>query len=140
MCCLANGDWCQRDRVEHYIHPSVNDASLPGLRLAIEVGLCSAMRPARPHTYPRHRWLGADRAYSDLGLLQGVHCILQFEFPKFVTLMADKPSEVRRSQDVSELHSEIAAADASSMAASMRDTGTSEGNPSTRWADATSTT
>lgn len=69
---MANGDWRRKDEITVFLPDHAEyDANVVKATVAQAMRACLA--GARPSTYPRHRWTGAEAAWSEWCLLEAVH-------------------------------------------------------------------
>ena len=72
---LCNGDWRQREKVQHYVGPGVDVTE--ELRADILTKFCNevvwAIAGHAFSTYPRSRWFGAETSFAELSLVESIH-------------------------------------------------------------------
>eukprot|EP00971_Amphidinium_carterae_P352411 6492583-Amphidinium_carterae.1 len=92
---VATGDW-RKEELEVYVAAGVSyDAT--ELRLLVIKGLIIALVSTVFHTYPRHRWTGADLSTDQVGLLLAVHNV-------GASALVQMASHGRNPKDHSETH------------------------------------
>ena len=93
------GDWRTQDRIEIYIPGDVEvdpDSYAESISAALEMGLCRA-----PFSlYPRHRWTGADKSVSDLGLVESFGGLLTAAYRRFVDEQPSSRLKEKRAEDL----------------------------------------
>ena len=78
---VVSGDWRLQEVVQIYIPPGI-EADHQTVESNLVEALMSALTRRNFHIYPRHRWLGADLAWDDIGLCESVHGLCRATFLK----------------------------------------------------------
>jgi hypothetical protein len=79
---LPNGDWRREDRIEVWLPHGVQ-ADHQFVVNSVASGMTFALASRQFKLWPRHRWLGADVACDELGLLESCHRLLTTVFIKY---------------------------------------------------------
>ena len=79
---MPNGDWRREDRIEVWLPHGVQ-ADRQLVVNSVASGMTFALASRQFKLWPRHRWLGADVACDELGLLESCHRLLTTVFIKY---------------------------------------------------------
>ena len=81
---VPNGDW-RAHKVQFYVDlaPKGMAVDQASVLQFVTGGLMGALAASQPCLYPRHRWVGADIAVSELAVLEGCHRLLSTTFAQF---------------------------------------------------------
>lgn len=80
---VPNGDW-RAPKVQFFVDiapPGVSTDRSSVLEF-LTAGLMAALTASQPTLYPRHRWVGADIAVSELAIMEGCHRLLSTTFAR----------------------------------------------------------
>ena len=77
---LLPGDWRNKSAVEYILQPGESAADA---KEQVARGVSSALCSSKFFEYPRHRWTGADISVSQWGLMEAVHGLLSWTYPRF---------------------------------------------------------
>ena len=78
---VITGDWRLRDVLQVYIPPGL-PVDLPAVQKNVLEAATNAISRSNFHVFPRHRWLGADRALDEIGLCEGVFGLCSAAFAR----------------------------------------------------------
>jgi hypothetical protein len=89
---VLNGDWRDREHVQVYLVPG-DQRDEAAIRTQVVNEVCWALAGRVPHTYPRHRWTGACRAFDDVGLVQSVHGLAAAAYQHWLAKPAERSGD-----------------------------------------------
>ena len=89
MYMLPNGNWANMAQVEVYV-PVGAACNLNSIADNLSAGLVQVTASSNYTIFPRSRWTKADRAMSEIALLQGCHGLASATFPRFVKRVSGK--------------------------------------------------
>ena len=78
----ASGDWRRTDRFEYLV--TGDETRVQVLKLLFEHFVPTLCAHA-PRTFPRSRWTGAELALADVGMMAGIHGLLQRTYQTYMT-------------------------------------------------------
>jgi hypothetical protein len=86
---LANGDWSNDNRIEHYRASDELHFSDQAIAQSMCSDLVWALVPHCPAVYNPNRWGGAEQAFCDLGIIAAVHGLFDAAFTAFCISIGD---------------------------------------------------
>ena len=114
---LLPGDWRDRDHID-LIRQNCETEQQQKERVA--TGVSDVLAGSQIHTWPRHRWIGADQASSDIGLLSAIHGLIYHAYPLFVG-SSSRSSAAAYAEAVEPMQGAMDSGDATGAAAAAAD-------------------
>ena len=101
---LPNGNWQNVHQVEVYLKPGLQH-NLPALRKQVISSFVTVFTSRAFKVYPRHRWVGADIAMDQVGLMESVHGLATSVYQAMVENVG--PSSLPVSFDLDSFHEDL---------------------------------
>ena len=98
--CLVNGDWSNRNAVEHYTS-AVDEPSREEIAAAMTQKLVWALIPTVPVIFKPKSWVDSDHAMCDLWLIHACHGLLAPAFALYCRVIASKTEPLEQVQPTS---------------------------------------
>ena len=89
---LPNGDWRRRDLIDVWLPPGlvVNEDRIKDV---LASSLVAILARCKLTVYPMHRWTGADAAFDEVLLMEGVHGLASLTWPHWAKEAGKPPTK-----------------------------------------------